>query len=143
MYIFGFLYPHNHVSTISLELKVQVCLLLLVQISISIFIYTGVFIEQPQNATVTEPSSATFHCSVFNLSYTMLWLVNGSDADFAIFQDRGLTVYLINDTTSQLVIGGYRKNNNTHVQCVALHYENYHLTRYFHSEVALLVVLGE
>lgn len=105
--------------------------------------YAGIFLEKPQNVTVRESCNATFRCSVLNSSFTILWHVNGSDSDFAIFQDRGLTVYPINDTASELTIVGYRKNSNTKIQCVALHFEeNYHLKAAFHSEVALLIILG-
>ena len=53
-------------------------------------------------------------------------------------------MHSVNDTTSKLVIVGYRKNSNTRVQCVALQFEeNYRLIAAFHSEVALLVVLGK
>ena len=101
------------------------------------------FLEQPQNATVAEPNEATFHCSVFNSSFTILWLVNGSDTDFDIFQDRGLTVNQVNETASELIIVGYKKNSNTLVQCVALQYENYRLANYIYSDEALLVVQGK
>lgn len=112
--------------------------------SCSTMIHTGIFLKKPQNATIMESSSATFRCSVFNSSFTILWRVNGSDSDFAIFQDRGLTVHSINETASELIIVGYKKNSNTRVQCVALQFEeNYHLIAAFHSEIALLVVLGK
>lgn len=91
-----------------------------------------------------ESSNATFRCSVANSTFTILWLVNGSGSDFAIYQDRGLTVHSVNDTASELVIVGYSKNNNTRVQCVALKFEeNFHfITASFHSEIALLILLG-
>lgn len=80
---------------------------------------------------------------MFNSSFTILWLANGSDTDFTIFQDRGLIVDPINDTASELEIMGYKKNNNTFVQCVALQYVDRRIENFFHSDVAHLVVLGK
>lgn len=101
------------------------------------------FLEQPQNTAVLETSNAAFYCSVFNSSFVIHWLVNDSDADSAKFQDRGITLHVINDTASQLVIVGYKRNNNTLVQCLALQYKNHYIITFFPSVVALMVVLGK
>ena len=108
-----------------------------------IIVAAGVFVEEPQNATVVESSSATFRCSVSNSSFSIFWHVNNSDAKYTIFQERGVTIVPINDTSSQLIIVGYKKNNNTLVNCAALKYQNYRLVDWIPSESALLVVIGK
>ena len=65
------------------------------------------FAGQPGDMTITESESATFRCVVINSSFGIYWLVNDTDAEYAIFQQRGITVVPINDTTSHLVIVGY------------------------------------
>ena len=102
---------------------------------------TGVFLQQPQNTTVTNSIEVTFQCSLFNhSSFIILWLLNGSDAGLDKFKDRGITANFT-DTSSHLTIVGYQRNNNTRVQCRALQSNNYSIS--FLSEVALLLVLGK
>ena len=118
-------------------------MLICVMEAVKHYFSAGVFLDQPQNTTIMENSSTAFHCSVFNSSFVIHWLINDSDADSAKFQDRGITLRVINDTASHLVIVGYKKNNNTLVQCLALQYENHYIITFFPSVVATMVVLGK
>ena len=103
----------------------------------------GVFTDQPGDVTVTESENATFSCSVVNSSFRIHWLVNDSDAEYTKFQQRGITVIDINDTTSHLVIEGDKTNNNTVVHCAALEYRNHRFVDWISSQKALFVVLSK
>ena len=105
-----------------------------------IIVAAGVFVEEPQNATVVESSSATFRS---NSLFSIFWLVNNSNAKYTIFQERGVTIVAINDTSSQLIVVGYKNNNNTLMNCAAMKYQNYQLVAWIPSESALLVVMGK
>jgi hypothetical protein len=102
-----------------------------------------VFLDQPGNVTVFESGSATFICSVVNSSFSIFWLVNDTDARYTIFQEGGITIIPINDTTSHLVIAAYNKHNNTIVHCAALKYDAYRIVAWIPSQKALLVVVDQ
>jgi hypothetical protein len=97
-----------------------------------------VFLEEPQNTTVQESETAIFRCSVVNLS--TVWLVNGSDAGYTVFQMRGVIIVPEpNDhTRSQLKVAGHVYNNNTQVRCVAV--QEYPELIWINSKTALLIV---
>jgi hypothetical protein len=99
---------------------------------------TEVFLEEPQNTTVQESETAIFRCSVVNLS--TVWLVNGSDAGYTVFQMRGVIIVPEpNDhTRSQLKVAGHVYNNNTQVRCVAV--QEYPELIWINSKTALLIV---
>ena len=103
-----------------------------------------VFLEQPQNTTVTESYPATFNCSVVNSSFIILWRVNNSDATYTMFRERG--VFVTNDpndyTRSRLDIVGYTYNNNTRLFCGALQEHSNPQLAWIKSEVALLIIQG-
>lgn len=105
----------------------------------------NVFLEQPQNVSIVELHDATFRCSVCNSSFTIFWLVNDYEADFTVFQERGVVILPINSTASQLHIAGTSINNHSRIQCVALFINNHthRIVDIAESDVALLVVLGK
>ena len=98
-----------------------------------------IFLEHPENETITRGSTATFSCEIVNSSFSLLWLFNGTDS---VFQDHdGVSAMLINGTVSKLMVIGYAKNNNTPVICVAARF--YPDLVWFESRTASLIVLGE
>ena len=84
------------------------------------FILIDIFKEQPNSTEVTEPDVATFGCSIENQMFSIFWFVNGSDAGYARFQQRGVNIETISYTESILHIVGYKENNNTLVHCAIL-----------------------
>ena len=98
------------------------------------------FLEQPQNVTVEESETAIFRCSVINSTFSLIWLVNGSDAGYTVFRERGVVIVPDYDdyTRSQLHVAGHLYNNNTKVHCAALTDEP-PLT-WTNSEIVLLIV---
>ena len=103
----------------------------------------GIFLEEPQAITVWESANATFTCILSNSSFSIHWEVNGSDAGFREFRERGVTVSPTNSTSSELHIIGQKGNNNTHVQCIAVLFHNYRIIKSVSSNVALLRVIGK
>ena len=99
------------------------------------------FLEHPRSITVTEGSSATFNCSIINSSFNLHWLVNGSDAGYTRFREKGVDIVSVNSTTSTLEIVGHVVNNNTIVSCVALRFGLHRV--WAPSENATLLVLGK
>ena len=96
------------------------------------------FLEQPQSATVNETETATFRCALVNSSFSVFWWVNGSDAGYSRFRDRGIAIIIENEdnTRSRLEVAGHTYNNNTRVECLALRLPE----APFISDVALLVI---
>ena len=80
------------------------------------------FLEQPQNTTINESETAIFGCAVVNLSFSILWRVNDSDASYTQFRIRGISVITDDDdySRSQLHVIGHAYNNNTVLHCGAL-----------------------
>ena len=72
----------------------------------------------------------------------MWWSVNGYDASFREFKDRGVSIHPVNSTTSRLIIVGNRINDHVRVQCVALLIDNntHRVLDHAESDVAVLVV---
>ena len=103
--------------------------------------YTDIFLEEPQNATIEVSGNATFLCSVSNSSFELLWLVDGYDADFGIYHERGFTVMVINATAIKLHVEGDKRNNHSVIQCVAILYQDYEILDHAESKMAVLIVL--
>ena len=101
----------------------------------------GIFLEEPQNATIEVSGNATFLCSVSNSSFELLWLVDGYDADFGIYHERGFTVIVINATAIKLHVEGDKRNNHSVIQCVAILYQDYEILDHAESKMAVLIVL--
>ena len=95
------------------------------------------FLEQPQSTTVNETETATFRCAVVN-SFSVFWWVNGSDAGYSRFRDRGIAIIVENEdnTRSRLEVAGHTYNNNTRVECLALRLPEAPII----SDVALLII---
>ena len=93
--------------------------------------------------TVSGSEEAIFHCAISNTSYNIYWQVNGSDADFDIYHQRGVSIMQINATISRLHIVGYSSNNHTTVQCIGVLFINHHIAHVERSEEAVLIVLGK
>ena len=99
-----------------------------------------IFLEHPENETITQGSTATFSCEIVNSSFSLLWLFNGTDS---VFQDHdGVSAMRINDTASKLMVTGYAKNSNALVVCVAARFYPFDFV-WFQSRTASLVVLGK
>ena len=88
--------------------------------------------------TVKESETAIFKCLLSNDSFIILWLINGSDAEFEEFRRKGVSVVSINTTWSELHIPAHRQHNNTQVHCAALLYQNYEFLDYELSAIAIL-----
>ena len=97
---------------------------------------------KPTDQTVEDSDTATFSCHVANSSFRIVWLVNGTDAYYDMFLERGVSIRHINETASQLKILGHIENNQTWVQCVSLRYHNHQITAVTISERAYMTVNG-
>lgn len=103
----------------------------------------AIFLEQPKTTAVEESDNATFRCALSNSSFRIHWEVNGSNAGFTVFRERGVTMNHNNSSSSELQIIGRKRNNNTRVQCIALLLQNNRVITYVSSNVALLMVVGK
>ena len=106
---------------------------------------TEVFLEQPQDVTIRESETASFRCYVVNITFSIFWLVNNSDAGYTTFRERGVRVTSLdpmNDTRSLMEIDGNLFNNNTHVHCAAVRDNIDPELAWIESNIALLTVEG-
>ena len=113
-----------------------------IRVAAYLIFYTveSLFLEHPHDTDVKVSEIANFKCQVSNSSYEMIWIVNGTDAEFGIFRERGVSFFTVNGTMSYLRIIGYISNNNTVVQCAALLYKNHRLIDYEPSTEATLSI---
>lgn len=79
------------------------------------------FTEEPHNAEVIGPGVATFQCKLADPALSVFWFVNGSNAGYTKFQQRGVSIEtIVPYSESMLHIEGHMENNNTLVFCGVL-----------------------
>ena len=103
--------------------------------------YVDMFTEQPHNTEVIEPGVATFQCKLADPTYSVFWFVNGSNARYTKFQQRGVSIEtIVPYSESALHIEGSMENNNTLVFCGIL--LEVPQLMWINSRIASLLIIG-
>ena len=90
---------------------------------------------------VEESDNATFKCVFSNPSFEIHWKVNGSDAEFKEFRDKGIAINPQN--ISELIVLGHKSNNHTLVQCLVFISRNHRIVSSVSSNTATLIVISK